>query len=53
MSAFSSWCGWHNDHGSLTGLTSAMYMDADGNVVENTDPSAGTNWLNSEKILVF
>ncbi|KAH7447349.1 hypothetical protein KP509_01G102600 [Ceratopteris richardii] len=22
----SSWCGWHTDHGSLTGLTSAMYM---------------------------
>lgn len=21
------WCGWHNDHGSLTGLTSAMYVD--------------------------
>ena len=25
------WCGWHNDHGSLTGLTSAMYIDAEGN----------------------
>ena len=24
------WCGWHNDHGSLTGLTSAMYIDAEG-----------------------
>jgi hypothetical protein len=21
------WCGWHNDHGSLTALTSAMYVD--------------------------
>lgn len=21
------WCGWHNDHGALTALTSAMYMD--------------------------
>lgn len=21
------WCGWHNDHGSLTGLCSAMYLD--------------------------
>jgi isopenicillin N synthase-like dioxygenase len=28
---FSSWCGWHNDHGSLTGLTSAMFLDKDGN----------------------
>ncbi|KAI0493874.1 hypothetical protein KFK09_024000 [Dendrobium nobile] len=22
----SSWCGWHTDHGSLTGLTSGMYI---------------------------
>ncbi|KAF9906479.1 hypothetical protein EC991_000648 [Linnemannia zychae] len=22
-----SWCGWHLDHGSLTGLTSAMFVD--------------------------
>jgi len=38
---FSSWCGWHNDHGSLTGLTSAMYFDADGEQAVNTDPNAG------------
>jgi hypothetical protein len=25
--AFSSWCGWHNDHGALTGLTAAMLLD--------------------------
>ena len=25
------WCGWHNDHGSLTALTSAMYVDEEGN----------------------
>jgi isopenicillin N synthase-like dioxygenase len=25
--AFSSWCGWHNDHGLLTGLTSALLLD--------------------------
>ena len=24
------WCGWHNDHGTLTGLVSAMYIDRDG-----------------------
>lgn len=24
---FSSWCGWHNDHGSLTGLVPAMFFD--------------------------
>jgi isopenicillin N synthase-like dioxygenase len=25
-----NWCEWHNDHGSLTGLTSAMYVDENG-----------------------
>lgn len=24
------WCGWHNDHSSLTALTSSMYIDKDG-----------------------
>lgn len=38
---FSNWCGWHNDHGSLTGLTSAMFMDSNGQKVDNTDASAG------------
>ena len=38
---FSSWCGWHNDHGSLTGLTSAMYFDENGVETTNSDPSAG------------
>lgn len=41
-SDFSSWCGWHNDHGSLTGLTSAMFMDKDGQPVSSAaDPKAG------------
>mmetsp|Transcript_302 Transcript_302/g.847 ORF Transcript_302/g.847 Transcript_302/m.847 type:complete len:376 (+) Transcript_302:209-1336(+) len=38
---FSDWCGWHNDHGSLTGLVPAMYLDADGRPVDCPDPSAG------------
>jgi hypothetical protein len=38
---FSSWCGWHNDHGSLTGLTAAIYLNEMGEVVEGTDPSSG------------
>ena len=38
---FSSWCGWHNDHGSLTGLVCANFTDQEGNVIENTDPDAG------------
>ena len=24
------WCGWHKDHGALTALCPAMYLDADG-----------------------
>lgn len=26
-----NWCDWHNDHGSLTGLASAVYIDEQGN----------------------
>eukprot|EP01117_Protostelium_nocturnum_P020393 TRINITY_DN9148_c0_g1_i1.p1 TRINITY_DN9148_c0_g1~~TRINITY_DN9148_c0_g1_i1.p1 ORF type:complete len:372 (+),score=125.40 TRINITY_DN9148_c0_g1_i1:66-1181(+) len=37
----SSWCGWHNDHGSLTGLTSAMYLNEKGEEVPNPDPKSG------------
>lgn len=34
---FSTWCGWHNDHGSLTGLTPAMYLDQNGHEVSVHD----------------
>jgi hypothetical protein len=33
--------GWHNDHGSLTGLTPAMYFDQEGNEIPCPDPKAG------------
>jgi len=38
-----SWCAWHNDHGSLTGLCSAMFMKEDDPLheVNNPDPEAG------------
>lgn len=49
---FSSWCGWHNDHGSLTGLVSAMFIDKEGNPVDNTDPNAGRN-LKTQIIIYF
>eukprot|EP01133_Synstelium_polycarpum_P006576 gene6576-7632_t len=32
-----SWCGWHCDHSSLTGLCPAMYFNMDGDNVANTD----------------
>lgn len=34
------WCGWHSDHGSLTGLTSALYTK-DCEEVGNPDPDCG------------
>ena len=30
-----NWCEWHNDHGSLTGLVSASYLNEDGTVAKN------------------
>lgn len=38
-----NWCGWHLDHGSLTGLTSAQFMHGDtGEVMTQlSDPNAG------------
>lgn len=39
--AFSSWCGWHNDHGSLTGLTAAILLDKNGELVADSDPASG------------
>lgn len=30
-----NWCGWHNDHGSFTGLASALYFDRQGNVLND------------------
>jgi len=39
--AFSDWCGWHNDHGSLTGLVPAIYLDEDGVQVACPDGKAG------------
>jgi isopenicillin N synthase-like dioxygenase len=38
-----TWCGWHFDHSSLTGLASAMYCDAthDNAEVPCPDPEAG------------
>ncbi|WIA16303.1 hypothetical protein OEZ85_013004 [Tetradesmus obliquus] len=40
VAAGEDWCGWHLDHGALTGLTSAMYIK-DGQQVPCPDPSAG------------
>lgn len=36
-----NWCGWHTDHGSLTGLTSAMFLDTQCRPVQSPDPQAG------------
>lgn len=36
-----SWCGWHNDHGALTGLVQAMFTDMNGEAIANPDGQAG------------
>ena len=41
QSTFSDWCGWHNDHGSLTGLVPAMYFNDDGDIIDSPDSTAG------------
>lgn len=41
QSNFSDWCGWHNDHGSLTGLIPGMYLDDNGEQIECPDKKAG------------
>ena len=48
------YCGWHNDHSSLTGLTKAMYIDENGNEVQVKDPQSGLyiKSRNSENIKV-
>uniref|UniRef100_A0A6U1X1B8 Non-haem dioxygenase N-terminal domain-containing protein n=1 Tax=Trieres chinensis TaxID=1514140 RepID=A0A6U1X1B8_TRICV len=38
---FSDWCGWHNDHGSLTGLVPAMYIDVSGTEIKCPCDKAG------------
>lgn len=49
---FSSWCGWHNDHGSLTGLTSAMFINENNQIIANSDPHAGLFARNRKSELV-
>jgi isopenicillin N synthase-like dioxygenase len=39
--ADNDWCGWHNDHGTLTGLCSAMYFDREGHEIDFKDPESG------------
>mmetsp|Transcript_7835 Transcript_7835/g.17804 ORF Transcript_7835/g.17804 Transcript_7835/m.17804 type:complete len:357 (-) Transcript_7835:77-1147(-) len=36
-----TWCGWHKDHGTLTGLVSARFTDAAGSEVPNPAKDAG------------
>jgi len=35
------WCGWHNDHGALTALTSSMFMNEQGEQIPNPDARSG------------
>mmetsp|Transcript_8315 Transcript_8315/g.15395 ORF Transcript_8315/g.15395 Transcript_8315/m.15395 type:complete len:447 (+) Transcript_8315:569-1909(+) len=44
-----NWCGWHLDHGSLTGLTGAMFTDCNENQVGNPDPERCGLYVKSRK----
>lgn len=50
------WCGWHNDHGALTALTSSMYIDKDGNEVDFKETNGGlfakNRFTEATKILI-
>ena len=46
---FDDWCKWHKDHGSLTGLTRAMFIDEiTRKEVENPDPNCGL-WVRTSQ----
>jgi len=49
---FSNWCGWHNDHGSLTGLLPAIYLDGNGKIVDCPDSKAGLYCKSRNGVLV-
>ena len=36
-----NWCGWHNDHGAITGLVSNMFINKNGQIVSNPDDKSG------------
>ena len=43
------WCKWHKDHGSLTGLTRAMFFDeSSGKEITNPDENCGL-WIKTSK----
>ncbi|KAG5189256.1 hypothetical protein JKP88DRAFT_193064 [Tribonema minus] len=50
--SFSDWCGWHLDHGSLTGLVPAMHLDARGAEVTCPDPASGLHVMSRRGELV-
>lgn len=54
VGSISSWCGWHTDHGSLTGLTCGLFM-RDGVKVACPDSAAGLyiKARNNEIVKVF
>jgi len=49
---FDDWCGWHYDHGSLTGLTKAIFQQENGKIVSIKDPEAGLFIKNRRQELI-
>mmetsp|Transcript_9044 Transcript_9044/g.13545 ORF Transcript_9044/g.13545 Transcript_9044/m.13545 type:complete len:384 (+) Transcript_9044:98-1249(+) len=51
--SFSDWCGWHNDHSSLTGLVTGQFVDTKtGKFIKCPDPKAGL-YIRSRKGQLF
>ena len=46
--SYADWCGWHLDHGSLTGLVPALFLNAEGHTVPCPDTDSGL-WIRSRK----
>jgi hypothetical protein len=47
-----NWCGWHNDHSCLTGLTSAMYLDSNLKEIDFVDEEGGLRAKNRSSEIV-
>lgn len=45
-----NWCGWHNDHGALTGLVSALFFNKKGQLVNDSIKLEKSGlWIQSRK----
>jgi len=48
-SSDNNWCEWHNDHGSLTGLVSAAYLNEDGSEAKGLSLTKTGLWVQNRQ----